>query len=261
MLRYRLLSASILIPLIVGPVILGGPFFFALVLVALLITGYEFYAMAQQAGYHPDLIFGLTLIVLLLFDVYFGAQRLREILMAGTVVTLLVALFRRYEGWILGWALTFAGVMYIGVVGIHFVLLRSLPRGEVWTLIVLLATWATDTTAYIAGHRWGKHGFFTSISPKKTWEGAIGGVVAAVITTTVLGILLELAPWHAVILGMIVGIAGTAGDLAESVIKRQFGAKDSGMIVPGHGGLLDRADSLLFAAVFAYYYLVWIVRV
>ena len=177
------------------------------------------------------------------------------------VASLVASLFRHGDGWIVGWALTFVGAVYVGVLGSYFILLRDLPNGMVWTINVLLAAWATDTFAYIAGKAWGRHGFFTSISPKKTWEGAIGGWVAATVAMAILGAWAGLPWFHGILLGFGVGVAGTVGDLAESVIKRQFGAKDSGNIVPGHGGLLDRLDSLLFAAVFAYYYLAWIAHV
>lgn len=261
MLRYRLISAIVLIPLIVGSVILGGLVFLALVVALVLVAGFEFYQMSQHAGYHPNIPLGLALIALLLFDAYLATTWSRTILTAGIVIALTASIFRREEGWILGWALTFAGVLYIGVLGAHFLLMRSLPDGQLWTAIVLLGAWATDTFAYVSGMRWGRHGFFTSISPKKTWEGAIGGEVACIIAVLVLGWVAGLPAWHALILGIGVGIAATIGDLAESVIKRQFGAKDSGALVPGHGGLLDRTDSLFFAAVFGYYYLAWVVHI
>ncbi len=261
MLRYRLASAIVLIPVIVGSVILGGLVFLALVVALVLLAAFEFYQMAEHAGYQPNFLLGLALIALLLLDAFLGTQASRTILMAGVVLALTVSIFRHGEGWILGWALTFAGVLYIGVLGAHFLLIRRLPDGQLWTAIVLLGAWATDTFAYMAGTNWGRHGFFTSISPKKTWEGAIGGEVACIVSIFILGVVAGLPWWHSLILGVGVGIASTIGDLAESVIKRQLGAKDSGALVPGHGGLLDRTDSLFFAAVFGYYYLAWIAHV
>lgn len=257
MLRYRLLSAIVLIPLILGAVLLGGPVFFALVLVALLVAGYEFYKMAQDAAFHPNVILGQLLIAAFLADTYARTSLSHEILTVALVFSLVVATFRRGEGWITGWAITLAGALYIGVLGSYFVQVRELPNGPLWTGLVLLTTWATDTAAYIAGHRLGRHGFFTSISPKKTWEGAVAGWIAATVVMFIMASLAGLAPLASLGLGIGVGVAATFGDLAESVLKRQFNAKDSGAIVPGHGGLLDRMDSLLFAAVFAFYYLTW----
>jgi phosphatidate cytidylyltransferase len=260
-LRDRLISAFILIPLILGSVIVGGLVFFALILIALILAGWEFFQMTQQAGYHPNLLFGLALIFLFLLNAFLGGAWTLEILTAALLASLIAAIFWRPEGWAVGWGLTLAGALYVGVLGGYFILMRGLPNGMLLTILVLLTAWATDTSAYIAGKRWGRRGFFTSISPKKTWEGALGGEVASIVTMGVLGTLAGLHPVHAVVLGVVIGIAAALGDLAESVIKRQFGAKDSGAVIPGHGGLLDRVDSLLFAAVFAFYYLRLVVRV
>lgn len=283
MLRYRLLSAIVLIPLIVGVILLGGLVYFALVFAGLLVAGFEFFQMTRRAGHHPLPVLGLALIGAFLFDAFARTDASRTILTVALVVSLVAAIFWRRddassrmerngerlsrrrddasEGWLVGWGLTFAGALYIGVLGASFLLLRDLPNGAQWTGITILTAWATDTGAYIAGMRFGRHGFFTRISPKKTQEGALGGLIGAMLGMLLLGSLMGLPPLHSLAFGLGIGIAATLGDLAESLLKRQVGAKDSGAIVPGHGGILDRIDSLLFAAVFAYYYLIWILRV
>lgn len=273
MLRVRLASAFILIPIVLGSVYFGGLAFFAVVLVALLIAGFEYFEMTRHASHRPMTVMGLVLIALLLFDAFahtdaqlktiFGPDFwIREIVVAALVFSLVLAIFWREEDWISSWALTLAGVLYIGGLGAYAMLVRALPNGLVWTASALLTVWATDTAAYFAGTRMGRHGFFTSISPKKTWEGAIGGWVAATLTMLACGTLFAgLAPLPAIGFGFGIGLAGTFGDLAESLLKRQTGVKDSGSLVPGHGGLLDRIDSMLFAAAFAYYYLVWVLKV
>lgn len=273
MLRIRIASAAILIPIVLGSVYFGGLVFYAVLTVALLIGGFEFFEMARHAGHHPITLFGLALIAVLLFDAFahtdgslklvFGRDSwLREIVAVALVFSLVLAIFWREEDWIASWALTFAGALYVGWLGAFPILVRALPNGLVWTAIALLTVWATDAGAYLVGTQIGRHGFFTSISPKKTWEGAIGGWIAATLTMLVLGSLFAgLAPLQSLLFGFGLGVAGTFGDLAESLLKRQTGVKDSGNLVPGHGGLLDRIDSVLFAAVFAYYYLVWILRV
>jgi phosphatidate cytidylyltransferase len=106
----------------------------------------------------------------------------------------------------------------------------------------------------------GKHGFFTRISPHKTWEGAIGGFVAGTVATMVAGHLLGLVLWQGLALGAVLVLGVTLGDLAESLVKRQVGVKDSGALIPGHGGMLDRIDSLIFAGVIVYYFVTWIVH-
>ncbi len=261
MLRIRIASAIVLIPIVLGSVYFGGLAFFAVVSVALLIAGLEFFQMAQHAGHRPVTLLGLALIVLLLYNAYAHTHWEREILAGGLLFSMTLAIFWRKDDWIASWALTLAGALYVGWLGAYAILVRDLPNGLTWTVIALLTVWATDTGAYLVGTRIGRHGFFTAISPKKTWEGAIGGLVAATVAMLVFGLWAGLSAPLAAAFGFGLGIAGIIGDLAESLLKRQTGVKDSGNLVPGHGGLLDRIDSLLFAAVFAYYYLIWILRV
>ena len=263
MLRLRFASALILIPVILGSVYFGGLVFFVAVTFALLVAGWEFFDMARRAGHCPSMLTGLVLIALIAWNSYSPNDWLRPIVTAALLVTLTVGIFRHGDGWLTGWAYTFAGVLYVGWIGSYFMLVRALPNGMLWTTYALLIAWATDTGAYLAGTYFGKHGFFTKISPKKTWEGAIGGWLAAVVVAVALGALVdvELPILHRILFGFGLAIAGTIGDLAESLFKRQTGVKDSSNIIPGHGGLLDRIDSLLFAAVFTYYYLIWILRV
>lgn len=261
MLKTRLITAFFLIPVILGSVYYGGPVFFALVTAALLVAGYELFEMARHAGHQPMPWLGLALIALILLDAHTQTDFARAILTAALVASLTIGVVRPREGWLVGWAITVAGALYVGWLGAYFLLVRALPNGLMWTTLALVTAWATDTGAYIVGTRFGRHRFFPVISPKKTWEGAIGGWIAAPLALVALGWLFSLPLVHCALLGFLIGIAATFGDLAESLLKRQTGVKDSSNIVPGHGGILDRLDSLLFTAVVAYYYLVWILRV
>ncbi|MBI5031788.1 MAG: phosphatidate cytidylyltransferase [Chloroflexi bacterium] len=261
MLKLRLASALVLIPVILGSVYYGGPVFFVAVTFALLVAGWEFFDMARRAGYRPSMLVGLALIAFIAWDTSSPNNALRPIVTIALIITLTIGLFRHGDGWLTGWAYTFAGVLYVGWLGSYFFLVRSLDDGRYWTTFALLVAWATDTGAYLAGTYLGKHGFFTSISPKKTWEGAIGGWLAAVVVAVALGALIDLPIMHSILFGFGLAVACTIGDLAESLFKRQTGVKDSSNMIPGHGGLLDRIDSLLFAAAFTYYYLIWILRV
>jgi phosphatidate cytidylyltransferase len=260
-LKTRLITAFFLIPLILGSVYYGGLVFFALIAALLLIAGYELFEMARHAGHPPMPWLGLALIALILLDAYTQSDFARAILAGALVVSLTVGVVRPREGWLAGWAITVAGALYVGWLGAYFLFVRALPNGLMWTTLALVTAWATDTGAYIAGTCFGRHKFFPRISPKKTWEGAIGGMIAALLAMFALGWLLSLPIVHSAILGLIIGIAATFCDLAESLLKRQTGVKDSSNLVPGHGGMLDRIDSLLFTAVVVYYYLVWILRV
>jgi phosphatidate cytidylyltransferase len=157
------------------------------------------------------------------------------------------------EGALVGWALSLAGMLYVALPLSYFVALRQLDNGLRWIAIAFLCTWACDSAAYLVGRSIGRHAFSPRISPKKTWEGAVGGVVAATLTGLLAVPLLDAPTALAAILGCAIAIVAIAGDLVESFIKRQLGIKDSGTLIPGHGGVLDRVDSLLFAVPLVYY--------
>ena len=134
--------------------------------------------------------------------------------------------------------------------------LRGLDSGRDWVFLALFITFASDTTAFFAGRAWGKHRLAPRISPRKTWEGAVAGVLGAIIASLALVIFfnLPLSHWQAGLLGLLVSVFGQLGDLAESLFKRNMGVKESGKLLPGHGGALDRIDSVVFASVVAYYF-------
>jgi phosphatidate cytidylyltransferase len=132
---------------------------------------------------------------------------------------------------------------------------RTLPAGLCWLVVLMLAVWGMDTAAYAVGKAIGKRKLCPSISPGKTVEGAVAALLAPAVVMSVAGHWLGLPLYHGLILGAGIGVVGQAGDLFESMLKRRAGVKDSGMLLPGHGGILDRFDSLLFAAPLAYFYL------
>ncbi|MBI3971359.1 MAG: phosphatidate cytidylyltransferase [Chloroflexi bacterium] len=198
---------------------------------------------------------------------------------AAVIVPLVVLLFERRDlrGRLVGWALTLAGTLYVAWLMSHFQTLRLLGEsgadaGRGWVFYTLAATWSFDSGAYLVGSRVGRHRLMTWISPKKTWEGAAGGVVLTLFATLVarselpivgsilaatLGWMpLPIPLWHVPLLALVVSVAAQLGDLAESMIKREAGAKDASELIPGHGGMLDRVDSLLFTVVVVYYYAV-----
>ena len=150
----------------------------------------------------------------------------------------------------------FLGTVWIGALMASFPLLRGLPDGLWWITLALALPWLGDTGAYFTGRAFGKHKLYVRISPKKTWEGALGGIIAA--TLGVLGLgwfaLPQLGTVECVVLGLVLGGLAILGDLGESMLKRAFDVKDSGWIMPGHGGLLDRVDSVLFVAPALYVY-------
>jgi phosphatidate cytidylyltransferase len=147
--------------------------------------------------------------------------------------------------------------------------LRGLEDGRNWVYLAMLTTFANDTSAYFVGRARGKHKLTPAISPAKTWEGAIGGLVGAILAAVVIATVLKLisvkvgAPfvfryWQIMLLGFLVGLFAQLGDLIESLLKRNMGVKESGNLLPGHGGVLDRFDSLIFVGAVIYYYVIWV---
>jgi len=198
---------------------------------------------------------------------------------AAVIVPLIALLFERADmrGRLVGWAVTLAGTLYVAWLMSHFQTMRLLggetDAGRGWIFYTFAATWSFDTGAYLVGSRIGRTPFMSHISPSKTWEGTAGGFVFCLIATLIACVALpagtpllvdplgwsplSVALWQAPLLALGMSAAASFGDLAESMIKREAGAKDAGELIPGHGGMLDRVDSLLFTVVLAYYYAVW----
>ncbi len=256
-----------MIPISIGLIYLGGLPFLALIGLMLSLAEVEFCRLMTQGNFHPTLAFGIGMVWLLLLDAQIPEPGL---LKPGLALILLASLawqMRRRQGSpVADWALTLTGGLYLGVCGASMVRLRSLYDGRWWLLIVLCTVICADSTAYFVGRAWGRHKMTPSLSPGKTWEGYISGLVVGGLMPMFLILLWravagsETSVVHGLILGLLIGILSPLGDLAVSMIKRQVGAKDSGTIIPGHGGALDRLDSLLWAGVIGYYYISWFVN-
>lgn len=154
------------------------------------------------------------------------------------------------------WGLAIAGGLYVGALLASVIWLRGRTDGLVWATLVVAGTWACDSAAFVVGSRWGRHKLATTVSPNKSVEGFAAGAAAAVLV-----VVLGAFWWHVpvprvALLGLVVGVGALAGDLLESALKRQLGAKDSGWILPGHGGVMDRVDSLLLTLFLGYLYVV-----
>jgi len=255
-LRDRLLSALVLIPIVGMASYLGGPVFLGVVLISGLRAAFEFVRMAWRKAMPASYLFVGLLVSSFVLDAQWPDQILIQ--WAPTFLPLAALTFEVFRGNAPGslrnWSLIVSGGIYIGLLS-YAVRLRALDGGFRWLLLALGSTWVCDTAAYCVGSMWGKHSFFPRISPSKTWEGTIAGIVFGVGSVAFLGhSLLDLGwPWG-FLLGILVVLGAIFGDLAESVIKRQLGAKDSGRLIPGHGGVLDRMDSLLFVMPIVYYF-------
>lgn len=251
----RIIVGLIALPLVLAPLWFGGIWALLLILAVALFGGFEFFSLLDKGGYRPALWLGLVWIVALVLAGWQpGLPLLAPVITAGLVVSLVYALYQPVAP-LHTWLATVAGAIYIGLMMGQTVALRQLPDGLWWMLYGVLITWANDTAAYFVGVTLGRHKLWVRLSPKKTWEGSIGGwAAAALMGALVVAILPLQAPlWFGALLGAVGGLFALAGDLAISMLKRQVRAKDSSRLIPGHGGVLDRLDSILFVLPLVYH--------
>jgi phosphatidate cytidylyltransferase len=276
MLRDRVRSAAILVPPLLLALWLGGPWIVLLVGLAVGVAAVEAFRLLTAAGHASMPSLGIVLaVVIALGDSVKALPGGSGLLLAalGIVLVGTGALTRLdpREGLAVFVTTTF-GALYVGMLG--FVarladtgapidpssILGWLGAERAWILVLVLVVWAYDTAAYFSGRRFGRHPLMQHISPSKTLEGVAGGVAAAGVVGALLVGALGRPVLAGLVLGLALALAAQAGDLAESMLKRAAGAKESGSLIPGHGGLLDRVDSFLFAAPVAYFYVVSVLR-
>jgi len=264
MLKKRVITALCGIPLLVAAIWFDQPLPWFTIIVAIwgLLAVFEFYKMVAAAKVPPLTCFGLIWTALFIISPHFDYAILTPLLLTSAVILPLVCrLWRTQEEAFTSWAWTIAGILYLGWLLSHFVALRGLDDGRNWVFFALFTTFASDTAAFFIGRALGRHRLAPHISPGKTWEGAIAGIFGAIIISLCFipptPLSLPLNYGQAVLLGFLVSIFGQLGDLAESMLKRNMGVKDSSQLIPGHGGFLDRIDSVVFAGVVVYYYVIW----
>jgi phosphatidate cytidylyltransferase len=268
MLKQRLLTAVLLTPVIAVLLIAGGWWYALGVALALAVAGIEFVSLMRQGGYRP---YQAILIVTILFIV--GAQALGitsqtfgpglSALLIASMTAMLAAYGNGDRLPAVNFGLTVGGALYIGWLGAHLVAMRQLPDGLHWSLIVIPAIAAGDSGAYAFGRRLGRHKMSPVVSPGKTWEGYAGGVLTAGLAGALCAALFTVidARLHildGILIGLLVGLIGPLGDLGISALKRMVGAKDSSHILPGHGGVLDRLDSVLIGVTISFYYIIYV---
>jgi phosphatidate cytidylyltransferase len=265
------LAKRVLVALIAMPLLLAVTFYpqalvFKIVVVAaLLLALHEFFQMAQdkKAWAVQGAAFICLLAVLLpAFDPSLLFFKDRESVVFGLLLLSLIFLFsnRPPQEMLHSVGRSYFAVLYFGFLGGYFLFLRDLPRGAWLILLVYVATWAYDTGGYFAGRFLGRHKMTPQTSPKKTWEGALGGLLLSFAGLFLLWFFFpvyrEIFGWKDIlILSFLMSLFGQLGDLVESMMKRSLSAKDSGFLFPGHGGIFDRIDSLLFNAPVLFYYL------
>jgi phosphatidate cytidylyltransferase len=270
-LRERLLSGTLVVIGSITLVVIGGIVMTAGLLIVFGIASMEWVHLVARRGHRA--FGGLMILWVALFLSDRTFPWLELLWPGGTfllIVTLGWAIVRFRQGTanaMTGFALTIAGGLYIGWAGAHFISIRALPEGLYWTLVVLMAVWFSDTVAYLVGSAIGKNKLVPDISPGKTWEGYLGGIVGTPILTALAALLLQQAGasqaislQHGFWIGALIATVGPLGDIGMSMFKRYAGAKDSSNLIPGHGGVLDRIDSLLISGMLAYYYLTLFAR-
>ena len=272
MLRKRIITALIGIPLLVLAIQRGGEaLFLCIVLITAAAALMELFSMTST---RPSLVKWISLAAGLFIILLIGQYR-HVIIFANaqhqgspisllltmptlTVFALLLFLYAAYPRntlLIRQPFVTVLGVLYISLFLSYLVLLHAGQNGRNWIFFLLIVLWCTDIGAYAVGRIWGRHKLSPLVSPHKTIEGAVGGLIFSLVAAVILKKLLleDLGLAQAAALSFVIAVPGQAGDLCESALKRYFGVKDSGTMLPGHGGMLDRIDSLLFAAPLTYY--------
>ncbi len=243
MFAQRTVSSMVFAPLVGFSVYLGGPYFAALLLVTSFLAALEYRKLLSQAGVYVPAAFVVITSLVSLSGCWGEPDHLLMALVLGTLVLLTLSLLKCN---VVTAAYCLAGAVYIGGLLGALGLLRMGQNGRNWALLVLLVTWATDVGAYLGGSAMGKHKLAPEISPSKSWEGAVCGALAAAVAGGILSSYLGFTVPFALGAGLLLGVLGELGDLTESLLKRFCRAKDSGKVIPGHGGVLDRFDSLLF---------------
>lgn len=259
MLYTRVITAVIAIPIIAIAVYLGGLWFTASVILYGLVAGWEYVHMMKKGNYNPNLVVTLGLMVLLIAQGYWPSLDLGVIVSIGLVVSIIWQMFRaKSPAPTADWALAVTGGLYIGWGLGRLVALRQLPNGLAWAYLALAATWMADTFAYLIGRTFGCHKFWPRLSPNKTWEGCYGELLGGLVGAAMIIPFFKLGWTPALIAGILAAVVAVFGDLSVSMMKRHVGVKDSSNLFPGHGGFLDRIDSLLLVNIVIYYYAAWL---
>lgn len=270
--RQRAISAAVLVPVLLVVLLLGGPAIAAVVGLITVLGAVEVFRLLRAAGYGSLPLLGIVLAVAVVLDATFSEvlEGSGMLLAAIGIILAAVVSFTRpdpREG-VVTWMTTVFGAFYVALLAFVVRLghdappvpdgapLAALDAERGWILLLVFAVWAYDTGAYLVGRRFGRTRFLTHLSPSKTYAGLAGGIAATVVVVALMAWGLGQSPVHGLVLGPLIALAAQAGDLAESAIKRAAGAKDSGSLIPGHGGMLDRIDSFLFAAPVATLYVV-----
>jgi phosphatidate cytidylyltransferase len=269
-LRQRLLTAGVVIPILLVLFYLGGFWMLGLALVVILIGMIEFCRMVKAKGFPAHTILGTIAALSLAVAAYFARLDLMVMVLTLSALLILAAQISNQDlkTAISSTSMTMMAVIYVGFFLSHIILLRNwegtkgrVDLGLFLIVLTIAVTFLNDAGAFFIGRKWGKHKMSPVISPKKSWEGVGGAIVFGIAGAALCKLVFDkwilatnLAWVHCIALGALLVGAAIVGDLVESLFKRDAGIKDSGTIVPGHGGILDRLDSIVFTVPVCYYY-------
>lgn len=258
----RTVTAVLLLVLILPAIYLGGLLYFAYLAFFVVLSAWEYVRMFQLAKFEPSMIVtvGGTLLLLLMRGFWAPAALPVLVALILTALTIhLLAYERGRDQAALDFLISVGGIMYLGWIAGYMLDLRGLPAGGWWTLLVFSVVWLADSSAYFVGVNYGRHKMLPRLSPKKSWEGYFAGVFVGTACGGLLALgltrfgALNLSFWMGAVLGLVLSGGTTLGDVGESLFKRFANVKDSGSLLPGHGGAFDRIDSLIWAGVIGFY--------
>lgn len=262
MLANRLKVVIILIPIGVGVVALGGWAYTGLVTLMLAVAAWEYWRMFTRGGVMPFAWILIPGVALLAVTRAVWSFDYSDLLLSGFALAAMTAHTvlseKGYKNPATDFGATVGGLIYLGFLGSYLISLRNLPGGMWWVLLAIPAIGIGDSGAFFIGRKFGRLPLAPQVSPQKTVEGYFGGLVFSILGGWLLALLWslrypEMAPWHGLVLGAILGVLTPLGDLGESMLKRQFGVKDTSGLFPGHGGMMDRMDSWIWGGVISYY--------
>jgi phosphatidate cytidylyltransferase len=257
----RLATAAAGIPIVLAVIVVGGPLYVAVAAALLALGAFEIYHAARLRASDPLALCGMAAVAAMAAAAHVRPEARSAALTALVMATLAIQVVRaEIASGFARWAEVVGGAAYVGLLGSYLVALRFLPEGRGWVLLMIFTTFATDTGAFFVGRAIGRRKLAPRVSPGKTVAGAAGGLAAGAGAAVALNVVLGLGahPAAMLLLGVAVVVAAEFGDLGESLLKRALGVKDMGHIFPGHGGVLDRLDSVLFAAPVVYYAVRWL---
>jgi phosphatidate cytidylyltransferase len=260
----RIIVSAVTIPLILIVCYLGGLFFLVFVLAIGLISYYEFSSLSANKNAYTNLVIGLLSTLIIILNSYYQFTDFLRLIILVVIISVLAELFRNRQSAILNLGSSLFGIFYIGLFSSTLILLREFfinyNTGGYLIISIFITIWICDSAAFFLGKSFGKHKLFPRVSPQKSWEGSVAGFIFAIISMYALKYILldAFSDSDSIIVGVIIGSTGQIGDLVESLIKRDAGVKDSSGLIPGHGGIFDRFDSLMLSSPVIYLYLSYI---